>query len=168
MCCPKSRQSKSLKYAIDAVRRNNLSGRYGLFKIKEKSSIIIFLKTYIEDEQFRKEFLDDTPIFKDQDSELVSHIAEVFDAEIEELCKQAVAQSVKNYLGHSAQSSAFILGVIRLLKDKNPHFLEDFLPRLIDQSNNNVGLYFAQDFLAEILNTDNISTYLDFMIEKRN
>jgi hypothetical protein len=158
---------KSLRYAIDAVRRNNLSGRYGLFKIKNKSSIAIFLKTYNEDEQFRKEFLDDTSIFKNQDLELVSNITEVFDAEIEELCKQAVVQSVKNYLGHTAQSSVFILGVIRLLKEKDSHFLNDLLPRFIDESNNSVGLYFAQDFLAEILDKDNVSFYLDFMIEKK-
>lgn len=157
--------AKSLNYSIAAVRMNNLSGRYGLYEIKKKESIVTFLKTYIEDEHFRKEFLDDSSIVKEQDEKLVSHIVNIFDNEIKELCKQALVISFKNYLGHHAKTSVFIMGILKLLKEKEPGFLTDLLQRLLDQSNNNVGLYFAQDFLVEIIDLEDVYTYLDFMIE---
>lgn len=156
---------KSLAYAIQSVKGNDISGRYGLFEIKERSSIVTFLKTYNEDEQFRKEFLDDTSIFGERDSILVSSIGNVFDGEIEELCKEAIVKSVQNYIYRSIEKSTFVHGLIDLLKSKNANFIPEILRLIHASPNGSHGLYFAQDTFAEILKEEDIPTYLDFMIE---
>lgn len=156
---------KSLQYAIQSVKSNDISGRYGLFEIKEKGSILTFLKTYNDDEQFRKEFLDGTSIFGDRDSVLVSSIDSVFDAEIAELCKEVIAKSVQNYIYRSIERSIFVNGLIKLLKSKDSNFIAEILRRIHKVPNGGHGLYFAQDTFAQVFEIEDIPVYMDFMIE---
>jgi hypothetical protein len=43
---------KCIEYFFDAVKRNDLYGRYGLFALKKRESIKKFLSKFLEDEQF--------------------------------------------------------------------------------------------------------------------
>jgi guanylate kinase len=154
----------SLKYAIETVKRNDFSGRYGLFEIKERASIITFLNAYNSDEIFRKEFLDDTSIFGEKDSVLVSNIASVLDEEIKELCIEAIVKSVETHVYRSNGKSAFVNGLIILLKKQEPDFIAFILQRIKGSDNGSASLYFAQDTFSEILEKEDISPYLDAMI----
>lgn len=156
---------KSLACAIEAVKRNDFHGRFGIFKIKERSSIITFLKTYNTDGQFKKEFLDDTLTFKDKDSILISNIEAIFDQEIEELCKEAIVQSVQSYAYRSSDQSAFVTGLIRLLKGKNPNFISEILQRIHSSDKGSAALYFSQSTFVHILEKEDVPLFIKTMID---
>ena len=156
---------KSVEYAIQSVKNNELSGRHGLFEMKKKTSITTFLKAYIEDEQFRKEFLDDVRIFGEQDFALVENIAAIFDDEIAALCKEVIVKSIESYLYRSIDHSAFVNGLIRLLRKHKPGFIPDIVRQLHAEDEIKHALYFSQETFARVLEKDDIIPFLDTMIE---
>ena len=85
---------KSVEYFFDAVRQNNFYGRYGIFAFKKRESIKKFLEVYSTDENFTKEFLDDSRIFENKDYRIIDNIEKNLNEEIKELLKKALEQSV--------------------------------------------------------------------------
>lgn len=157
---------KSLEYFFEAVRKNNFYGRYGLLEAKRSVSIKKFLHVFNEDVNFRREFLDDTRIFREKDKGFVDNIKAVFDNEIAELCKEALILAVHYNMAHMTEHSVFVMGLWKLLKEKNP---SGFVPEMVDRINKSeggkTGLYFAQGFFADtIQGVEDVPPYINAMI----
>jgi hypothetical protein len=155
---------RSINAFVKLIRANDLHGRYGIYEITEPQAIKKFLQIYIEDEQFRKEFLDDTSIFKDKDLKIVDHIKDGFDDEMQDLLFQAIVKSVHYSVSSTRGKSTFVRGIMKLLRDKN----DDFFVVLINQLNSDEegahGLYFAQDFFEDLLRVEDVATFIDAML----
>ena len=156
---------KTLQYIIDAIKHDDHSARQGLLELKKRESIVFFLKALIDDDYFRKEFFEDASIWGDRDSKIVDNIRPVFDNEIRSLCEIVVAKAVAHYIGHSAKNSNFILGIMLLLKEKDPNFLPELLNKIKEDSQNGIGLYFVQDFFVEILEREDVVPYMEFLVK---
>ncbi|MBA3284735.1 MAG: hypothetical protein H0U27_06705 [Nitrosopumilus sp.] len=154
---------KSLSYAIQSVRRNDLSGRYGLFDIKERSSVITFLKMFCNDEVFRKEFLEDSTLLSQKDKTLILNINNVFNQEIEKLCYVAIAKSVQSFSHRSIEKSVFVSGLVALLRERNPSFIKDIIQQINKGEKGNHTLFFSQELFVSILNIDDVEAYITSM-----
>jgi len=154
---------RSVQFAIETVKRNDIGGRYGLFEITEKDAIKTFLKALINDDQFRKEFLDNTSIVGERDAILVQNIAKVLDSELQKLCLEAIVKCVQTHSYRSADRSVFVINLVKLLKVKIRGFLKKFLTGLKDDKDH--ALYFAQDTLVQILEKKDIKIFLEIMIQ---
>src|SRR6185369_16149842 len=53
----------SVKCFVEATKPDVIEARYGLYAMKKVQSLKEFLRTFSQDEVFRREFLDDTAIF---------------------------------------------------------------------------------------------------------
>jgi hypothetical protein len=155
---------KSLEYVIESIKRNDPSSRYALFKIKERRSIVFFLNTYINDELFRKEFLDHTSIFGEKDSSMVANIIAVLNPEIEELCKDVIVKSVDSYAYRSIDKSDFVFSLIRLMKTRSPDFIPELLRRINNNDSSSNTLFFSEGIFAYILDKEDISIFLDTIL----
>lgn len=154
---------RSVESFISTVSRNDLHGRYGLYEITEQAAIKQFLRAYNENDRFRREFLDDTSIFKDQDSQLIDHIRATADEEMRELVMEAIVNSAHYSVAHTRGKSAFVAGLMSFLKEGDP----DFIPKLIRKINaapdGNTSLYFAQEFFVDLLTADDVPGYVAAM-----
>lgn len=155
---------KSVEYFIEATRRNDIHGRYGIFALKKPESIKKFLETFNNDEDFRREFLDDSSIFKDQDHVLVENIKAVQDKDIEELCKEALVKSVNYNIAYGTEHSVFLSDLWKLLKEKDSNFLIEMIDRIHNSPEGKTGLYFAHGFFAQIVDESDVTTFIDHLI----
>jgi len=155
---------KSLEYFFEAIGRNDFYGRYGLFALKKPESIKKFLKKFVEDEIFRREFLDDSSIFRDQDHVLVDKIEESLDDETRELCKQVLIESVHYNIAHNAEGSAFISGLWKLMRKENPAFVMEMVERIKNSPSGKTGLYFAHNFFAQIIEKEDVEAFIKAML----
>ncbi|MCP6719816.1 MAG: hypothetical protein KJI72_00615 [Patescibacteria group bacterium] len=155
---------KSLGYFFEAIRRNEFHGRYGIFALKKRASIESFLKTYNVDENFRREFINDTRIFQDEDHVLVEHIEAVLDDEIKKLCKETLVRSVNYNIAHDAEHSTFIVGLWKLLRRGDPNFVTEMVERIKKSEDGKTGLYFAHRFFAEVIEKEDVPRYIEVMI----
>jgi len=154
---------KSIRYFIESIRRNDFHGRYGIAELKNKSSIKYFLETYNKDEQFRKEFLDDTRIFNDRDKVLVENIATVLDDEVRDLCKTALAYSVGHHIVYDQEQSVFIVGLWKLLRRGDSGFVCDMVDRIKNSSEGKAALYFARHYFEEVIEPEDVGPYIKKM-----
>jgi hypothetical protein len=155
---------KSVEGFIKATKRNKLTGRYGLYAIKNKSAIKRFLEAYIGDDIFREEFLDDNSIFGKRDIQLIQNIDAIFDEEISELCRQASIKSFDEHI-YDGGKVIFVIGLLRLLKTKDPcGLIPEILTRIQATPPKSSILYWAQGFLAEIIQVEDVPNYLARMI----
>jgi hypothetical protein len=157
--------TKSIDYFFEAVKRNEFHGRYGIFALKKKISIARFLRMYIDDEQFRREFVDDTRVFRDRDHVLVENIEAVIDGEIKDLCKEVLVCSVNYNIAHDAERSPFITGLWKLLRRGDSSFVSEMIERIRKDKDGKTGLYFASKFFAEVIEEEDVSHYIKTMIE---
>ncbi|HXM92814.1 MAG TPA: hypothetical protein VOA64_00945 [Candidatus Dormibacteraeota bacterium] len=153
----------SMGYFFEATRRGEIHGRYGLYALKGKDALKIFLATFIADSAFRQAFLDKSSIFKDQDRVIVEHIKAVWDQDMAALCERAILLSFHFDVAHDAERSAFVLGLGRLLKAE----VTDFLPVIIEQireSHLPSGFFFTRSLFVAILDERDVPQYLAAMI----
>jgi len=155
---------KSLEYFFEATRRDDLHGRFGLFAITKHQSIKRFLEVFNNDDSFRQEFLDDTSIFKERDSILAVHIDKIFDEEIKELCKQAIVKSTDFHFSRNVGSSSFILGIWRILKEKDDGFIVDIIDRIYGSKQGRSGLYFTVGLFSSLIEKEDVKSFLEKMI----
>ncbi len=155
---------KSLGYFIEAVKRDDFYGRYGFLEISKPESIKKFLSVFNEDETFRREFIKDTSLFRDEDSVIVKHIQDVFDDEIGVLGKEALVKCTDLHIAHSAEKSSFVIGLWRLLKKRYSNFLIEMVERIRKVPEGKPGLYFALDFFAEVTEKEDINPIIDAIV----
>lgn len=158
--------SKSINYFIEAIGRNDFHGRYGIFALKKKSSVKSFLEVYNEDENFRREFLDDTRIFNDSDNVIVENIEAILDDEIKDLCKKALVCSLSHYVVHGQEQSVFIVGLWKLMRKGDPNFVCDMVDFIKGSKEGGTGLYFAQHYFSEIIEKEDVSRFIEKMIKE--
>ncbi|MDR3547752.1 MAG: hypothetical protein P4M11_05720 [Candidatus Pacebacteria bacterium] len=156
---------RSVDYFVATVKRNDLHGRYGLYGITEAEAIKHFLRAYNADERFRREFLDDTSIFKEQDLQIVDHIGAVADAEIRDLAMEAIIVSVHYSVAYTRERSSFVSGLMIFLHEGNPDFVSELIRRIRASEGGETGLYFAQEFFTNLLSEEDIPSYIDAMVE---
>lgn len=154
---------ESVQYSIDAIKRNDFHGRYGLFEMKEKSSILQFLNALQNDEKFTEEFFDDSSLFDDKDGELIENIKSVFDKEVKKVINEVILELFRGRLSYSVRNSKFINGLIILLKDKGKNFLNKLIKDLNDTTKSPHALYFAQETFAQILEAKDVPTFIEAM-----
>jgi len=157
--------SKTIQYAIETIKKDDFSGRYALYKIKSKESITFYLQSLIDDDQFRKEFTDDFSLFQDKDSVLVNNIESIIDKDIEKLCIKVLIKLFGEHSHRAFGKSSFILNLTKILKEKNPDFIKNLLEKLIDERKNSHALYFSRDIIAQIIEFEEVNTYIDLMIK---
>ncbi len=155
---------KSVEYFFDAVRQNNFYGRYGIFAFKKQESIKKFLEIYSTDENFLKEFLDDSRIFEDKDYQIIESIEKNLNDEIIELSKKAIEQSVAGPFWYNSRGSVFVMQLWKLIRRHDPGFVLDMVNRLKNSEAGKTGLYFAHDFFAEVIQKEDVFDYIDAMI----
>jgi hypothetical protein len=152
----------SMGYFFEATRRGEIHGRYGLYALKGRAALKVFLELLYTDDAFRRVFLDKSSIFKDRDRDIAEHIGAISDPEILDLCKKVIVRSFHFDFAHDAERSAFILGLGELLKMKLP----DFFPAIVDAirtSDLPSGFFFTRSFFANILDKADIPAYLNAM-----
>ncbi|MCK9393219.1 DNA repair protein RadA [bacterium] len=157
---------QTLKHVFDAISQNNFHGRYGLYEMKKKESIKLFLNKFKDDEKFRKEFLDDVSIFNDKDKILVERIKSFIDEDIAELCKQALIKSMDYNLTHNIEQSVFLCSIWELLqKREKENFVIEMLKRIINEEEGKTNLFYAHSFLARIVQVRDVQPCLQVMID---
>lgn len=156
---------KSLNYFMEAVKRDEFHGRYGLLQIEDGSAIKQFLQTYNTDEVFRREFLNDCHIFQDRDHGFVGHIEAVLDGETRELCTVALVLSLDCDRMFNVERSTFILGLWKMLRKGDPHFVADMIDRIKGSEEGRFGLYTAQEYFAEVIEKEDVSQFITKMID---
>jgi hypothetical protein len=152
----------SMGYFFEATRRGEIHGRYGLYALKGREALKVFLGTLYTDDAFRRTFLDKSSVFKDRDREIADHIEAVSDPEMLDLCMKVIVRSFHFDFAHDADRSAFILGLGELLKRKLP----DFFPEIVGAirtSDLPSGFFFTRSFFAKILNKGDVPAYLNAM-----
>jgi GTPase SAR1 family protein len=154
---------KSLEAFFLATRRNNIHGRYGILALTKRESLKAFLEMLAKDPDFRREFLDDSRIFKDRDQEIVDHIAAIMDDEIKDLAKQALVASVDHYIASNVESSVFLLGLWKLLRAGDPDFVLEMVKRIRSSPDAKNGLYFALPFFAATMQVEDVPKFIDAM-----
>ncbi len=157
-------KDKSVDAFIELVRHNDLHGRYGLFEITELNALKRFLEAYNTDECFRREFLDDSSIFKDKDSEIINHIRAVADDELRQLAIEAIIKSFHYSISYTRGKSWFVSGLMSFLNENNPVFITDLIGRIHADEGADRGLYFSQEFFQDLLSVDNVAVYIDAML----
>lgn len=150
---------------LKLVRRDDLHGRYGLFEVTEADALKRFLLTYNEDEQLRREFLDDSSIFEGKDHRIVDHIRAVADEDMRELAMEAIVRSVHYSVTHTRGRSSFIGGLMAFLREGNPSFVPDLIRRIRASEDGETSLYFAQEFFHDLLSVEDVGSYIDAMLE---
>ncbi len=155
---------KSIEYFIEAVKRDDFYGRYGFQEITESEAIKKILRAFNSDENFRREYIKDTSLFREEDSKLVEHIRDVFDEEIGQLAKEALVYCTNIQIVYSAEKSSFVIGLWRLLKEKYSNFLTEMIGRIQKVPDEKHGLYFALDFFADVINKEDVESIIDAMI----
>lgn len=158
---------KSVEYFIEAIRRGELEGRYGLFRMTKTEAIKRFLSVFNTDDEFRAEFLEMAEIFRGgEDRVLVENIEEVFDEELNTLVRGVVLKSMHHDCYFNAQRSEFIIELWKLLRKRHPHFFRDIVFELSTKQEEAPGtFYFAQDFFAEVLEAEDVPVFLDAMLQ---
>lgn len=156
-------KDESVDAFIKLMRANDLHGRYGLFEVTEAGALKRFLRAYNTDEHFRKEFLDDSSIFKDKDHVIVDHIRAVIDDELRELAIEAITKSVHYSIAFTRGKSAFVSGLMVFLREGNPDFIPDLIHRIHGSDNGDTSLYFSQDFFQDVLSVEDVGPYIDAM-----
>ncbi len=155
----------SIAHFISAIKSNNFHGRYGLFAMKEKGSLKKFLQAFIDDSDFRREFLDDSRIFRDTDRKLIDRIVDFLDEEIIELSMKALVEAVHMNVAHDAENSALIKELWVLLRARDSDFVPKMVDRIKSTSDGKNSLYFSHAFFAQIIEKDDVESYLQAMIE---
>jgi hypothetical protein len=151
---------KSVQAFIGAVRRNELHGRYGLFAIRAPASLKLFLAAFCNDAEFRREFLDDTSIFRDKDTVIAKHVEAVLDPELRELAKTALVASTHLDVAHSAQSSSFIHGLWIALRKNDAGFVTEMTRRILTDSERINGIFYVARFLSEVIEIDDVRDFI--------
>ncbi len=154
---------KSISYFLEATRRGEIHGRYGLYELRGLEALKIFLTTFKEDVVFRQAFLDKCSIFREQDHVILEHIRAVCDKDILELCEEAILRAFQPSEAHQAERSAFVLGLGKILMEKVTNFLPVIIER-IRSSQGPSGFYFTKQFFAGILERQDVPRYLAVMI----
>ncbi len=156
---------KSFDYFVEAVKRDDFHGRRGLIGLRRRESIKKLFLLLIQDETFRREFLEQSSMSRDQDSQLIEHIQTVLDNELTELGKQTIIASTHYNTAHFAERSAFMRGLWRALKNQSPTtFIPDMVDRINRTSQGRAGFYFTRRCFAEVIDFPDIASYLDLMI----
>jgi len=155
---------KSLSYFFQAIRVKEFHGRYGLYAVKQPSSIKKFLETFNCDKDFRQNFFESASIFGERDRKLVEHIEAVCDDEIAELGKEALVHSAHYNVAHKAEESSFILGMWDFLKKLGPNFILDMVNRIQQGSNGKVRWYYAEGLFAKVINKEDVPAFIDAMM----
>jgi hypothetical protein len=158
---------KSVEYFIEAIRRGDFQGRYGLFKIQSPDGIKTFLSALNTDERFRTEFLEKASIFsRGEDRVLVENIERVFDDDLNSLIKELVLISLSHEVFYNAERSEFIIGLWKLLHRRTPNFFRNIVAELGEEQKKSMGIFFfAQTFLAETIEAADVPEFLDAMIQ---
>lgn len=157
-------KNESVDTFIKLMRRNDLHGRYGLFEITGPEALKRFLRAYNNDERFRKEFLDDSSIFEDQDHKIVDNIRAVADAELKTLALEAIIKSVNYSVTQARGKSSFIGGLLSFLREEDPNFIPDLVRDIRASEGGETSLYFSQEFFRDLLSTEDIRPYIDAML----
>lgn len=152
----------SVQAFLEAVRRNELRGRYGLHRIATPSSIKTFLKTFLTDSVFRREFMDDSAIFRDGDQQLVEHIGAVLDAEIQQLAMEVLVAATHFEIAHDAERSTLISGLWKLLRSRDDSFITEMMERT-RAADSRGGLYTVARMLSDVIEEEDVAPYVEFM-----
>jgi hypothetical protein len=154
----------SIQYFIEATCQNEIHARYGFYALKGRDALKIFLKALNSDVALRRQFLEKSSIFKEQDRVIAEHIEAVCDDELIELCKQVVVHSFHFDFAHDAERSAFIIGIGELLKRKIPDFFPTII-REIERSGIPSGFFFTRGLFAALVELENVHNFVSAMIE---
>ena len=158
---------KSVEYFIEAIRRGDFQGRYGLFRIQSSIGIKIFLSAINTDERFRTEFLEKASIFsRGEDRVLVEHIESVFDNDVESLIRASVLILLNHEVFYNGERSEFIIGLWKLLHKRIPNFFRNIVASLREEQKKSMGIFFfAQKFFAETIEVEDVPEFVDAMIQ---
>ena len=154
---------KSLEYFFDAIKRDEIFGRYGLFALRQPKSIKKFLKTLIDDEIFRNQFMNDSSLFEDQDRVLVENIEHTLDDETRELSKEVLVKTLQYDIAYNDKHSEFINGLWKFLRKDDPEFVTDMVGRLKNTPDSDRCLYVAQDYFAQVIEKEDVEDFIKAM-----
>lgn len=153
----------SLTCFVEATKRDALEGRYSLYAMKKAQSLKEFLRAFIDDEVFRREFLDDTAVFQEQDQVLLGHIAAILDDDLRELAEEAIVQSLDYETAYGSERSVFTTGLWKLLRQGEPAFVTRMIGRVRNNSNPRATLLFSHNFLAHVIEAEDVPAFIDGM-----
>ena len=152
-------------YFISAIRdEEELYGRYGLFSVKKAESIKVYLRELVSDHDFLRGFLNQAPIFRDQDSSLAENIEGVLDQEMVELCREVIVKSVHYAFLHNTRDSTFIRDLWKLLRKVDDNFLVDMANRLIASNEGPLILYGTDEFFAVAIEISDVEPFVKALI----
>lgn len=154
----------SLKILIDAIKRDNITGRIGIVNLSTKKAIFSFLQTYVGDSVFRNMFLDDVSTVNEEDKKLVKSIGSHFDESLEDLCVSVIIKSLDYTRYRSIEQSSFVNGILNLLLKNNEFIIYELVERLNGAEGGPGALDLFQAHLVEILSADNVDTFVDAML----
>lgn len=161
-------EPRSVAQFLSAVSRGDMHGRYGLLAITSIEALRTFLKAFIDDDQFRLEFLDESSIFRDRDHIIAEHIRDVLDGEMREMCKEALVKAAHYDVAHNAERSEFIIGLWKMLKVGDASFIPEMVRHIASLPDGLISLYFVEGLLAKILLKDDVPDYIKVMMELGN
>ncbi len=162
----------SVEYFVKAIKQDiDIYGRWGLYEIKEKSSVIYFLNQLINDENFLKNFLDKESIFggnrdKEKTDRILIELINKFGRSSEEiviLLKKVIQRCLELDHGYYCNRSYFIAEIGKTVIKEDSEYLnkifvdiknsEDIVKRFVDY----------EDFLISVTDNDNKNNIIIFL-----
>ncbi len=144
---------ESVKHFLNGTLRRIIEARYGLYALKGKDALNIFLGRFNVDETFRQAFLDEVSVFNDQDEKLVENIEAAFDDDLAIVCEEAIVHAFHWTTDHNAQRSSFILGIGKLVRLHDNNWFLRFI-HMLQNTEPNIHLYNVEPLLAALIENE--------------
>lgn len=155
----------TLKHVFELVRRGDIHGREGLYRLKDPASVQVFLRRFLEDDEFRHGFLQGASIFHEQDAAIAERIKEVSDEEIRELAKNALTVFFQRDVVYRAGHVYFFQALWQVLREGHSGFVTEMIKRIKPDPTARTHVFYASPLLDDVLRAEDVGSFIRAMSE---
>lgn len=155
---------KSVRYFIQAVKKNIYYAAHGLASMTKPRSIKVFMTELAQDEVFRHELLKDFSFSSSPDQEILKHIGDNFDDEISALTMEVLVESMRGRFAYESSHAEFFAALFKLMKSKNGQFIKEYISKIQGLENADRTFFSTREMFAAALDESDIADFIESMI----